>query len=145
MSLIKISNAKSLPEIWSLIYHWLSQLSSTFFHTTFSPLANDNLEILTAQYKFSCTVIVSHLYLNILTSVYQMRREKNFVSVTQISTVITEEFPLLPYSFRVTLLVSALQTRWGVTLHKHLHVMICFKKQHLRCQSKGIIKFLEKN
>lgn len=31
-----------------------------------------------------------------------MRREKNFVSVTQISTVVTEEFLLLPYSIRVT-------------------------------------------
>lgn len=48
-----------------------------------------------------------------------MRREKNFVSVTQISTAITEEFLLQPYSFRATLLVYALQPCWGVTLHEH--------------------------
>lgn len=60
-----------------------------------------------------------------------MRRE------TQISTAIIEEFLLLPYSFRVTLLVYASQTHWGVTLHKHYTCYDLFSETAFKMPVKG--------
>lgn len=64
-----------------------------------------------------------------------MRREKNFVFVTQISTAIIQYFLLWRYSFKVTFLFYASQHPWGVALHEHHTCYDVFQETALkRCQ-----------